>query len=134
MVSRSALLSNGVHRFVIVLIGLLILASQAMARDGAIVTVKKNLHLGLLNPATLTSMSIIPVYISGIPWCFATATIITTITLNRELKTSEAWQIFGSCIVPVLGGFIMQELFKGHPEWDVPQPATNVDRFGIGGQ
>jgi hypothetical protein len=123
-----------VYRFVIVLIGLFMLAGQAMARDGAVATVKKNWHPGLPSPTYFTSMTIIPSYVFGVPWCFASATMIATVVSKRELKTSEAWQIFGSCIVPFLGGLVMQELFKGHPEWDVPQPATNVDRFGIGGQ
>lgn len=122
------------RRFVIVLTGLLILAGQAMAKDGAVASVRKNWHPSLPNPAHLTSMSIIPAYLFGVPWCFATATMIATVNLKRELKTSEAWQILGSCVVPVLGGFAMRELFKNHPEWDVPQPVMNIDRFGIGGQ
>ena len=117
--------------FVIALTGLLVLAGQAMARDGAVAKVKKNWHPGLPSPAHLTSMSIIPAYVMGVPWCAATGTIIATVVLNRELKTSEAWQIFGSCVVPILGGFVMRDLFKGHPEWDMPQPVSK-ERFGIG--
>jgi hypothetical protein len=117
-----------------VLIGLLMLAGQAMARDGVVATIKKNHHPGLPNPAHLTSMPAIPAYVFGVPWCAATATMMATVVLNRELKTSEAWQILGSCVVPVLGGLAMRELFKNHPEWDAPQPTIKADRFGIGGQ
>jgi hypothetical protein len=121
-----------VRLFVIVLIGLLMLAGQAMAKDGAVAKVKKNWHPSLPSPTHFTSLKIIPAYVAGVPWCFATATMIATVTLNRELKTSEAWQIFGSCVVPVLGGLAMRELFKSHPEWDVPQPTSKVKQFGIG--
>jgi hypothetical protein len=128
-----------VYRFAIVLIGLLMLAGQVLARDArplASTTAKvaKGIHPGLPNPANLTSMPAIPAYIVGMPWCFATATMMATIVLNRELKTSETWQIFGSCVVPFLGGLAMQELFKKHPEWDMLPPTSKVDRFGIGGQ
>ena len=115
---------------VIVLASILMMAGQAMARDGTLATIKKNWHPSLPSPLYFTSITIIPSYVFGVPWCFATATMIATVVLHRKLKTSEAWQIFGSCVVPFLGGLA----FKNHPEWDIPQPATNVDRFGIGGQ
>ena len=107
------------------------MAGQAMAQD---ILAKKNWRLSLPSPAYLISMPLITAYRFGVPWCFATATMMATVLLRRELKISEAWESLGGCVVPVLGGLVMQELFKHHPEWDTPQPTVKVDRFGIGGQ
>lgn len=87
-------------------------------------------------PTTLAALG--RYYVVGVPWCSASSLMVATVILRRELKRSEAYAIVASCVVPIIGGMVVNHLFAKHPELDVITPeqkaAVSRDRFGIGSQ
>lgn len=94
--------------------------------------------LRLVQPTSLALAALTQGFVLGMPWCFATGTIIAVTLRQRELRRSEVYAMLGSCIVPILGGLIVLHVFKQHPEWDVytaeERAAVGRDRLGIGSQ
>jgi hypothetical protein len=43
---------------------------------------------------------------------------LVSATEHRELRSSEVFMMAADCVVPILGGLIMQSAFDAHPEWD----------------
>ena len=43
---------------------------------------------------------------------------LVSATEHRELRSSEVFGMAADCVVPILGGLVMQSLFDAHPEWD----------------
>jgi len=43
---------------------------------------------------------------------------IVSATEHRELRSSEVFGMAADCVVPILGGLVMQSAFDAHPEWD----------------
>ena len=37
---------------------------------------------------------------------------------HREMRSSEVLGMAADCVVPIIGGWIMQAAFDAHPEWD----------------
>ena len=54
--------------------------------------------------------------------CMALTPIVAGLLVSanerRELKSSEALGIAADCVLPIIGGWIMQAAFDAHPEWD----------------
>lgn len=54
--------------------------------------------------------------------CFALSPIVAGALVSanehRELRSSEVFAMLGDCVVPILGGIVMQAAFDAHPEWD----------------
>jgi hypothetical protein len=50
--------------------------------------------------------------------CMALYPIIGTIWLNRPLSTREAWTGMADCIVPFIGGWIVEASFRGQPWYE----------------
>jgi hypothetical protein len=61
-------------------------------------------------------------YAVDLPLCAAVSLIssaeMTWLTEHRELRNSEAWEMFAECVIPG-GAKIMAYLFAMHPEWDL---------------
>jgi hypothetical protein len=41
---------------------------------------------------------------------------------ERELTTREVLVMEGSCIIPIIGGFLVNALFDANPQWEAPPP------------
>ena len=110
---------------------------MTMMQDArAVNSIVKHWHPGAPNPLHFMHVPTIAAYGMWVPGCFATATIGATVVLQRELKLSEAWSIFGNCILPVAGGMMMRHLFAMHPEWDklpLPPRYTYERQMKLGG-
>jgi len=50
--------------------------------------------------------------------CIAVAPIVATVVLDRPLTQREAGVLAGSCIVPIIGGWLVNAAYDAHPEWD----------------
>src|SRR6185312_301274 len=50
--------------------------------------------------------------------CIALAPIVATVVLDRPLTQREAGVLAGSCIVPIIGGWLVDAAYDAHPEWD----------------
>jgi hypothetical protein len=55
--------------------------------------------------------------------CMVLAPMIAGILVpERELTTREVLVMEGSCIVPIIGGFLVNALFDANPQWEAPPP------------
>ena len=54
--------------------------------------------------------------------CMALTPIVAGLLVSanerRELRSSEALGMAADCVLPIIGGWIMQSLYNAHPEWD----------------
>ena len=40
------------------------------------------------------------------------------VVLNRPLTMREAHVLIGSCVIPIVGGWLVNEAYDAHPEWE----------------
>ena len=50
--------------------------------------------------------------------CMAVSPMVATVVLDRPLTMREAHVLFGSCVVPLIGGWLVEQAYDAHPEWD----------------
>ena len=50
--------------------------------------------------------------------CAAVSPMVATVVLKRELTSREAGVLIGSCVVPIIGGWLVNEAYEAHPEWE----------------
>ncbi|HEX5506995.1 MAG TPA: hypothetical protein VFX37_00665 [Pseudolabrys sp.] len=60
--------------------------------------------------------------------CIALSPIVATIVLDRPLTQREAGELAGSCIIPIIGGWIVGTMYDAHPEWDPEDAARRRGR------
>jgi hypothetical protein len=51
--------------------------------------------------------------------CAAVSPIVGTMVVGRELSMREVWVSTSNCFVPVVGGWLANNYFDRHPEWDL---------------
>jgi hypothetical protein len=50
--------------------------------------------------------------------CMAVSPIVATVVLKRHLKFQEAHYLLASCVLPVVGGWLVNQAYAAHPEWE----------------
>ena len=50
--------------------------------------------------------------------CMAVSPIVGTIVVNRPLTQREVHVMAASCIVPIVGGWLVDAAYDAHPEWE----------------
>ncbi len=50
--------------------------------------------------------------------CAAISPMIGTVVLNRPLTMREAHVLVGSCVVPIVGGLLVNAIWDAHPQWE----------------
>ena len=50
--------------------------------------------------------------------CAAVSPMVATVVLNRPLTMREAHYLVASCVVPIIGGWIVNAAYDAHPEWE----------------
>lgn len=70
----------------------------------------------------ITALGAYGVTVAG---CVVLYPMLATVAVNRPLTTREAWTGLANCVVPVLGGLIVEAAFHGQPwyEQGSPHPA-----------
>jgi hypothetical protein len=53
--------------------------------------------------------------------CAALTPIVATVVLNRPLTMREGHVVFADCLIPFIGGWLVNQAYDAHPEWE-PQP------------
>ena len=53
--------------------------------------------------------------------CAAVSPMVATVVLNRPLTQREAHILIGSCVIPIVGGWLVNEAYEAHPGWE-PAP------------
>jgi hypothetical protein len=69
-------------------------------------------------PAPTWRMSYPTSHFVGLPWCIGGTTLIKMIHVERRLTNGESWVIIGSCVVPVVGGYVVKRVWDTHPLWN----------------
>jgi hypothetical protein len=50
--------------------------------------------------------------------CAAVSPMIATVVLDRPLTNREAHVLIGSCVVPIVGGWLVNEAYNANPAWE----------------
>jgi hypothetical protein len=50
--------------------------------------------------------------------CAAVSPIVATVVVNRVLTNREANYLVASCVLPIVGGWLVNQAFDAHPEWE----------------
>lgn len=50
--------------------------------------------------------------------CAAVSPMVGTVVLNRPLTNREAGVLIASCVVPIVGGWLVNAAYDQHPEWE----------------
>ncbi len=50
--------------------------------------------------------------------CAVVSPMVATMVVKRPLTQREAHVLVGSCIVPVVGGWLVNRAYDRHPEWE----------------
>jgi hypothetical protein len=50
--------------------------------------------------------------------CAALSPMVATVVLNRPLTFREAHYLIASCVLPVIGGWLVNQAYDAHPEWE----------------
>ena len=58
--------------------------------------------------------------------CMAVSPILGTIVLNRPLTMREAHVLAVSCIIPIIGGWLVNATYDAHPEWEASEKPVVV--------
>jgi hypothetical protein len=53
--------------------------------------------------------------------CAAVSTMVGTVVVKRELTQREGHVLVGSCVVPIIGGYLVNAAYNANPHWE-PQP------------
>lgn len=67
------------------------------------------------NGRYLTSLGAIAATTMG---CAALSPMIATAVVKRPLTMREGHVLIGSCVIPVVGGWLVNEAYNAHPEWE----------------
>lgn len=50
--------------------------------------------------------------------CAAVSPMVGTVVLDRPLTNREAGVLIASCVVPIVGGLLVNAAYDSHPEWE----------------
>jgi hypothetical protein len=67
------------------------------------------------NPQGLTSLAVYGATTIG---CMAVSPMLATVLVKRPLTMREGHVLAGSCVIPIIGGWLVNEAYNNHPEWD----------------
>jgi hypothetical protein len=58
--------------------------------------------------------------------CAALSPIIATAVLNRPLTYREAHILIGGCVIPIIGGWLVDQAYENHILWAPDEPQQQV--------
>jgi len=65
-----------------------------------------------------TSITAAGAYAATTVGCMAVSPIVATVVVNRPLTMREAHVLVASCVLPIVGGWLVNEAYNAHPEWE----------------
>lgn len=60
--------------------------------------------------------------------CAAVSTMVGTVVVKRPLTQREGHVLIGSCVVPIIGGYLVNAAYNAHPEWEGQPVAAKVKK------
>jgi len=70
------------------------------------------------NSSSLTSLGAYGATTLG---CAVVAPMVATVVVNRPLTQREGHVLIGACVVPIVGGWLVNYAYNTHPEWEAGQ-------------
>jgi len=59
--------------------------------------------------------------------CAAVSPMVGTLVVQRPLTQREGHVLIGSCVVPIVGGYLVNAAYNAHPEWEAaPAPVRKA--------
>lgn len=62
--------------------------------------------------------------------CAAVSPMVATVVLNRPLTMREAHVLVGSCVVPIVGGLVVNAIWDANPQWEPAAKPMHHRRHG----
>ena len=83
-------------------------------------------HWKLKWDSSLTGMTALQGIALSTIGCAALSPIVATAVLNRPLTYREAHILIGGCVIPIVGGWLVDQAYENHILWapDEAQPAV----------
>lgn len=50
--------------------------------------------------------------------CAAISPMVATVVVNRPLTQREGHVLIGSCVIPIVGGWLVNEAYNNNPQWE----------------
>ena len=50
--------------------------------------------------------------------CAAVSPLVATVVLDRQLTQREGHILIGSCVIPLIGGWLVNEAYNANPSWE----------------
>lgn len=60
--------------------------------------------------------------------CAALSPIIGTVVMQRPLTMREVHVMSGDCLIPFIGGWLVNKAYDAHPEWEGKKPRRHRHR------
>jgi hypothetical protein len=57
-------------------------------------------------------------YIATTVGCMAASPIIGTLVVNRPLTAREVHTMMGGCVIPIIGGLLVDAAYEANPQWE----------------
>ena len=76
------------------------------------------------------SNPVTPIIIGTTVGCMATAPMVATVALKRPLKYREAHILIGSCLIPFVGGWLVNEAYNNGWLWAPDEKPVRVAHHG----
>ncbi|HEY0224421.1 MAG TPA: hypothetical protein VGC38_07915 [Pseudolabrys sp.] len=57
--------------------------------------------------------------------CAALTPMVATVVLNRPLTMREGHVVFADCLLPFIGGWLVNQAYDAHPEWEPGKPVRH---------
>ena len=61
--------------------------------------------------------------------CLALSPMVGSALLHRPLTMREAHVLAGSCIIPIIGGWLVNAAYNAHPEWEAADKPVHRKRI-----
>jgi hypothetical protein len=62
--------------------------------------------------------------------CAAVSPMVATVVLNRPLTMREGHVLIVSCVIPIVGGWPVNEAYDAHPEWEAADKPVMKKQHG----
>ena len=61
--------------------------------------------------------------------CMALSPMVGSAVVHRPLTMREAHVLAGSCIIPIIGGWLVNAAYNAHPEWEAADKPVHRKRI-----
>ena len=78
------------------------------------------------NTVTSSGLTVGGAYAATAVGCMVVSPIVGTLFVNRPLTAREVHVMFGSCVIPIIGGWIVDAAYNANPQWEAKPAPVRV--------